>query len=59
MGLHWAGRFYEFVPQNGDVRWEVQPWGAWKVGHFRVKGTALQHEGMGPPCRSWNPPDTP
>lgn len=33
VGLHWGDRFFEFVPQNGEVQWEVQPWGDWKV-HF-------------------------
>ena len=32
VGLHWEDRFFEFVPQNGEVRWVVQPWGSWQVG---------------------------
>lgn len=31
VGLHWGDQFYEFVPWKGDVRWEVAPWGSWKV----------------------------
>ncbi|MED6133082.1 Tocopherol cyclase, chloroplastic [Stylosanthes scabra] len=29
IGVHYAGIFYEFVPWNGDVNWEVNPWGYW------------------------------
>ena len=31
VGLHWEDRFFEFVPQNGEVKWEVQLWGSWQV----------------------------
>jgi hypothetical protein len=31
VGLHWGERFFEFVPQNGRIKWEVEPWGSWKV----------------------------
>lgn len=31
VGLHWGDQFHEFVPWKGDVRWEVAPWGSWKV----------------------------
>ena len=31
MGLHWGDRFLEFVPWSGEVRWEVEPWGSWRV----------------------------
>ena len=31
VGLHYKGQFYEFVPWNGDVHWEIHPWGYWKM----------------------------
>lgn len=31
VGIHHRGRFYEFVPWNGTVRWRVQPWGYWQM----------------------------
>ena len=31
VGIHHQGRFYEFVPWNGSVRWRVQPWGHWQM----------------------------
>ena len=34
VGLHWGDNFYEFVPQNGKVKWQVKPWGSWKVQIF-------------------------
>lgn len=29
IGIHYGGKFYEFVPWNGFVTWEVDPWGHW------------------------------
>ncbi|XP_057799551.1 probable tocopherol cyclase, chloroplastic [Salvia miltiorrhiza] len=29
IGVHYDGVFYEFVPWNGMVSWEVDPWGHW------------------------------
>ncbi|KAF7830122.1 Tocopherol cyclase, chloroplastic [Senna tora] len=29
VGIHYGGTFYEFVPWNGVVNWEVTPWGYW------------------------------
>ncbi|ERN42735.1 tocopherol cyclase [Rubidibacter lacunae KORDI 51-2] len=29
--LHYRGMFYEFVPWNAEVHWQVQPWGEWKM----------------------------
>lgn len=31
VGVHYCGQFYEFVPWNGTVEWEVSPWGTWKM----------------------------
>ncbi|CAO2825942.1 unnamed protein product [Amaranthus hypochondriacus] len=41
VGVHYEGVFYEFVPWNGDVEWEISPWGYWKVsadnGSYKVE----------------------
>ena len=29
IGIHYGGRFYEFVPWNAQVIWRVEPWGYW------------------------------
>ncbi|OIW21068.1 hypothetical protein TanjilG_28514 [Lupinus angustifolius] len=29
IGIHYGGKFYEFVPWNGVINWEVTPWGYW------------------------------
>ncbi|XP_027354636.1 tocopherol cyclase, chloroplastic isoform X3 [Abrus precatorius] len=29
IGIHYDGQFYEFVPWNGVVNWEVTTWGYW------------------------------
>ncbi len=31
VGIHYQGKFYEFVPWNGRVSWQVSPWGSWQV----------------------------
>lgn len=31
VGLHYQGRFYEFVPWNGHVSWQISPWGHWRI----------------------------
>ncbi|KAL8226676.1 hypothetical protein R6Q57_016508 [Mikania cordata] len=31
IGIHFGGIFYEFVPWNGIVEWEVAQWGYWHV----------------------------
>lgn len=31
VGIHDQGEFYEFVPWNASVHWEVQPWGNWHI----------------------------
>lgn len=31
IGVHYGGKFYEFVPWNGDVSWEISPWGYWSI----------------------------
>lgn len=29
IAVHHEGVFYEFVPWNGVVSWEISPWGHW------------------------------
>ncbi|OUL22034.1 tocopherol cyclase family protein [Nostoc sp. 106C] len=31
IGLHYQGKFYEFVPWNSQVSWNIQPWGRWEM----------------------------
>ena len=31
IGLHYRDKFYEFVPWNSQVTWDIQPWGGWKM----------------------------
>ncbi|KAF3446424.1 hypothetical protein FNV43_RR11603 [Rhamnella rubrinervis] len=32
VGIHYEEKFYEFVPWNGVVSWEVATWGHWYMG---------------------------
>jgi len=31
IGLHYKGKFYEFVPWNAQVDWIIHPWGSWQM----------------------------
>ncbi|XP_020536393.1 tocopherol cyclase, chloroplastic isoform X2 [Jatropha curcas] len=31
IGVHYEGIFYEFVPWNGVLNWEISPWGYWFI----------------------------
>ncbi|MBR8827864.1 MAG: tocopherol cyclase family protein [Gomphosphaeria aponina SAG 52.96 = DSM 107014] len=31
IGIHYQGEFYEFVPWNAQVSWQIQPWGSWEM----------------------------
>lgn len=31
IGLHYQGKFYEFVPWNAKVEWNIAPWGSWQM----------------------------
>ncbi|KAH9604418.1 hypothetical protein KSS87_010164 [Heliosperma pusillum] len=31
VGVHYGGVFYEFVPWNGQVEWDIAKWGSWKM----------------------------
>ncbi|MGB3310725.1 MAG: tocopherol cyclase family protein [Nodosilinea sp.] len=45
VGIHYGGKFYEFVPWNARVTWHIDPWGYWymrceKLGYtVEVTGT--------------------
>ena len=55
IGLHYGGKFHEFVPWKGSVSWEVAPWGKW-----RCRASTATHEveleadcgGRGTPLRA-------
>lgn len=55
IGLHYGGKFHEFVPWRGAVSWEVAPWGRW-----RCRAATATHEveleadcgGRGTPLRA-------
>lgn len=67
IGIHYGGKFYEFVPWNGVVNWEVATWGYWFMsadnGNYVVEleataddpGTALRaptaEAGLSPACK--------
>jgi tocopherol cyclase len=34
VGIHYLGEFYEFVPWNARISWQVKPWGCW---HMRAE----------------------
>jgi tocopherol cyclase len=44
IGLHYRGKFYEFVPWNSKVHWDIKPWGSWLLqaqnSEFEVELTA-------------------
>jgi tocopherol cyclase len=31
VGVHYEGKFFEFVPWKGNVEWEITPWGLWRM----------------------------
>lgn len=31
IGIHHQGKFYEFVPWNSQVSWQIAPWGSWQM----------------------------
>ncbi|MFM2303275.1 MAG: hypothetical protein RLZZ135_684 [Cyanobacteriota bacterium] len=31
IGIHYRDRFYEFVPWNARINWQIQPWGEWRM----------------------------
>ncbi|WP_414752347.1 tocopherol cyclase family protein [Anabaena sp. CCY 9910] len=47
IGLHYQGKFYEFVPWNSKVEWNIQPWGRWQMkaknSDYEVELTGTTH----------------
>jgi tocopherol cyclase len=41
IGIHYRGSFYEFVPWNSEIHWQIEPWGEWRMqatnGDFQVE----------------------
>jgi len=31
IGIHYRDQFYEFVPWNAQISWQIQPWGEWRM----------------------------
>ncbi|MEL6441163.1 MAG: tocopherol cyclase family protein [Cyanobacteria bacterium J06621_8] len=31
IGIHFQGKFYEFVPWNSQISWQIEPWGYWQL----------------------------
>jgi tocopherol cyclase len=31
IAIHYQGKFYEFVPWNSEVSWQIEPWGKWQM----------------------------
>jgi tocopherol cyclase len=31
IGIHYRDTFYEFVPWNSKISWQIQPWGEWRM----------------------------
>ncbi|MUG91604.1 tocopherol cyclase [Scytonema sp. UIC 10036] len=44
VGLHYQGKFYEFVPWNSQVNWNISPWGKW---HIQAKNSHYEVEVIG------------
>ncbi|MEA5521963.1 tocopherol cyclase family protein [Limnoraphis robusta] len=55
IGIHYRGIFYEFVPWNSEVSWQIKPWGEWQIqaqnSQFQVTLTATTKE-PGTPLRA-------
>ena len=55
VGLHYQGKFYEFVPWNSKVTWNILPWGRWQIqadnGKYEVELTGTT-ENIGTPLRA-------
>jgi tocopherol cyclase len=31
IGIHYRDKFYEFVPWNSQMSWQIKPWGEWRI----------------------------
>jgi len=47
IGLHYQDKFYEFVPWNSQVSWNIQPWGRWQMQarnfNYEIELTGTTH----------------
>jgi tocopherol cyclase len=47
IGIHYQGKFYEFVPWNSQVEWDIEPWGRWQMRarnlNYEVELTGITH----------------
>lgn len=44
IGIHYQGKFYEFVPWNSEVHWTIDPWGRWQM-HAHNQQVAVELTG--------------
>lgn len=55
IGIHYQGKFYEFVPWNSKVHWHIQSWGNWwmqaRNDQFEVELTGTTDQ-LGTPLRA-------
>ena len=35
IGIHYQGQFIEFVADNSQISWQIQPWGEWRMEAIR------------------------
>lgn len=42
VGVHHAGQFYNFMPENSDIYCDVAPWGEWRIRATNHKGQQVQ-----------------
>ncbi|HEY9661873.1 MAG TPA: tocopherol cyclase family protein, partial [Allocoleopsis sp.] len=58
IGIHYRGKFYEFVPWNSTVEWQIHPWGKWRMvahnAHYQVELTGTTDD-TGTPLRAPTP----
>ena len=41
IGIHYKGKFYEFVPWNSRISWNIKPWGEWQMKAFNNSYSAI------------------
>ncbi|MCD8485293.1 MAG: tocopherol cyclase family protein [Desertifilum sp.] len=58
VGIHYQGQFYEFVPWNAEVCWQIEPWGCWQMqarnSEYEVELTGTTNK-PGTPLRAPTP----
>lgn len=49
IGIHYGGIFYEFVPWNASVSWEIAQWGKWHIlGENETHTVSLHFQNITP-----------